>query len=59
MIRIYFDDMTTPIMEASDTHFDNGRIGFGSFDDTGQFDEIKIWAPEVFEAQTTFFKNGN
>jgi len=58
-IKIYFDDMSSPIMEATDTHFDKGRIGFGSFDDTGQFDEIKIWAPEVLEAQTTFFKSGN
>ncbi|MFT4565564.1 MAG: hypothetical protein ACI9FN_000517 [Saprospiraceae bacterium] len=58
-IKIYFDDMSTPIMEATDTHFDKGRIGFGSFDDTGQFDEIKIWAPAVIEPQTTFFKNGN
>ena len=58
-IRIYFDDMSIPIMEASDKHFTSGRIGFGSFDDTGQFDEIKIWAPEVLNAQKTFFKNGN
>lgn len=58
-IKIYFDDMKTPIMEATDMHFDNGRIGFGSFDDTGRFDNIKIWAPNTIEAQTTFFQNGN
>lgn len=58
-IKIYFDDMTTPIMEASDNHFDKGRIGFGSFDDTGQFDNIKIWAPQVYEGQKSFFKSGN
>jgi len=44
-IKIYFDDMTKPIMEALDTHFADGRIGIGSFDDTGQFDNINIWSP--------------
>ena len=58
-IRIYFDDMNTPIMEASDTHFNKGRIGFGSFDDTGQFDNVKIWAPGVMDKQSSFFQNGN
>ena len=55
-IKVFFDDMTTPIMEATDTHFDYGRIGFGSFDDTGQFDNIKIWAPSVLQKKTGFFK---
>ena len=32
-IKVYFDDMSQPIMIAKDTHFDFGRIGFGSFDD--------------------------
>ena len=58
-IRIYFDDMNTPIMEASDTHFNKGRIGFGSFDDTGQFDNVKIWAPSVMDKKSSFFQNGN
>ena len=58
-IRIYFDNMNTPIMEATDTHFNKGRIGFGSFDDTGQFDNVKIWAPSVMERQSSFFQTGN
>lgn len=58
-IKIFFDDMETPIMEASDSHFVKGRIGFGSFDDTGKFDNIKIWAPENMQAQTSFFESGN
>jgi len=32
-------------MEATDTSFTEGRIGFGSFDDTGKIDNIRIWAP--------------
>lgn len=55
-IKIYFDDMTVPIMEASDTHFVEGRIGFGSFDDTGQFDNIRIWAPSLGTQKVGFFK---
>lgn len=58
-IRVYFDDMKQPIMEATDTHFDIGRIGFGSFDDTGEFDNIKIWAPKVGARKDGFFANSN
>lgn len=42
-IEVYFDDMETPIMEASDQTFTSGYVGVGSFDDTGSFDKIKIW----------------
>ena len=58
-IRIYFDNMDAPIMEATDTHFDMGSIGFGSFDDTGQFDNIKIWAPKVMSTADGFFSKSN
>jgi len=34
-IEVYFDDMTRPIMTATDTNFPRGYVGFGSFDDTG------------------------
>lgn len=43
LIKVYFDDMEKPIMKAIDKHFINGKIGVGSFDDTGNFDEIKIY----------------
>lgn len=55
-IKVFFDDMTTPIMEATDTHFDFGRIGFGSFDDTGRFDNIKIWGPAIHSKEKGFFE---
>ena len=54
MIKVFFDDMKTPIMEATDTHFDFGSIGFGSFDDTGMIDNIRIWAPEVRGGPSVF-----
>lgn len=58
-IRVYFDDMTKPIMEATDQHFIQGKIGFGSFDDTGQFDNIKIWAPKVMVDSESIFEASN
>lgn len=47
MIKVYFDDMTKPIMVAEDKTFQSGGIGFGSFDDTGRIDNIRIWGPAV------------
>jgi len=41
-IKSYFDDMKTPVMIAQDSTFGAGRIGLGSFDDTGQFDDVVI-----------------
>jgi hypothetical protein len=42
-IEVYFDDMTEPAMTAKDTTFTWGEVGFGSFDDTGNVDDVKIW----------------
>ena len=41
-IEVFFDDGIEPIMTAVDHHFKWGKIGVGSFDDTGQFDEIRL-----------------
>ena len=41
-IEVFFDDNPEPIMTAVDEHFESGRIGVGSFDDTGQYDNIRI-----------------
>ncbi|PHN04656.1 hypothetical protein [Flavilitoribacter nigricans] len=54
-IKVYFNDMNEPIMEAEDTHFNAGYIGFGSFDDTGMVDNIKLWG-EVAGGKTDFFR---
>ena len=42
-IEIYFDDMTQPLMTASDKTFGKGRVGIGSFDDMNDFDDIKLF----------------
>ena len=41
-IKIFWDDMKTPIMTATDTTFAWGQIGVGTFDDTGMWDDVKI-----------------
>ena len=41
-IEVYFDDMTKPHMTAKDTTFTWGRIGIGTFDDNGNWDNIII-----------------
>ncbi len=42
-IEVFYDDMQVPVMTATDKTFGAGRIGVGSFDDTGNFDEIKVF----------------
>lgn len=42
-IEVYFDDMQKPIMKTTDKTFTTGQIGIGSFDDTGDFDAIRLW----------------
>jgi hypothetical protein len=42
-IEVFFDDKPSPIMTAVDRTFAQGRVGVGSFDDTGQFDDIRLW----------------
>ena len=42
LIEVYFDDMQKPAMVAEDKTFPKGKIGIGSFDDTGKFEEIKL-----------------
>ncbi len=54
-IKVYFDDSKTPIMEAEDIHFTEGSIGIGSFDDTGKFDNIKIWSNNCIKQRKGFF----
>ncbi len=42
-IKAYLDDMSTPILTAIDKTLGHGLVGVGSFDDTGSFDDIKLW----------------
>lgn len=42
-IEVYFDDMETPAMTARDKTFTHGRVGIGSFDDPGNFDDFRLY----------------
>jgi hexosaminidase len=42
-IKAYLDDMKVPILTASDKTLNHGLVGVGSFDDTGSYDDIKLW----------------
>lgn len=42
LIEVYFDDMKHPVLSVVDRTIGAGRIGFGSFDDTGTFEDIRI-----------------
>lgn len=41
-IKIYFDDMREPVMTAVDKTFTWGKVGLGSFDDVGNWDNVKL-----------------
>jgi len=42
-ILVFFDDMENPIMEAVDKTFNAGFMGLGSFDDVGEFRNLKVY----------------
>lgn len=46
-IEVYFDDMTTPHMAAKDKTFVWGQVGLGSFDDTANWDDFKLFGTKV------------
>ena len=46
-IEIYFDDMKNPIMTAMDKTFTWGQVGIGSFDDTGNWDDVSLRGRKV------------
>jgi hypothetical protein len=41
-IAVFFDDSPAPILSASDTTLTWGRVGVGSFDETGEFRNIEV-----------------
>jgi hypothetical protein len=40
--EVYFDDMDGPMMTAHDNTFAWGRVGLGTFDDNGNWDDFKL-----------------
>ncbi len=52
-IEIFYDDLKTPIMTASDKTFTWGQVGIGSFDDTGDWDDITLRGTKVDSPATS------
>lgn len=52
-IKVFFDG--TLIEEANDKTFGKGYIGFGSFDDSGKIDNVKIWSKETERVKLEYF----
>ncbi len=48
VIRVFFDGAL--ILESRDTTIAAGRLGVGSFDDTGRFRNLRVWARETTPA---------
>ena len=49
LIQVFFDDMAHPAMVAHDRTFGHGRLGIGSFDDTGMFDDIEVRGGDTYK----------
>jgi hypothetical protein len=47
VMEVYFDDMERPVMTARNTTFTWGRVGLGTFDDHGNFDDFTLWGERV------------
>ena len=48
-IAVYFDDLEKPVMTAKDKSFTGGRIGIGTFDDTSQWDDVRVYGVQMEE----------
>ncbi|HEX4131283.1 MAG TPA: hypothetical protein VHZ24_14680 [Pirellulales bacterium] len=42
-IDVYFDDLDKPVMHALDKTFLWGQVGVGSFDDIGDWDDVRLY----------------
>ncbi len=52
LMEVYFDDMETPCMVAHDRTFLSGRIGLGTFDDHGNFDNVELRGTRIVNDET-------
>ena len=56
MVTVYFNDMKKPVMTTKNPELVMGYLGFGSFDDSGRIDNIKIWAPTSIPEEVNIFE---
>jgi hypothetical protein len=57
-IAVYFDDMEHAVLTGTETSITSGHIGFGSYDDVGRIDNVRLWArPDFDGSRPEFFEN--
>jgi hypothetical protein len=54
-IKVYFEDMKQPVLQGTHDALGPGRIGFGSFDDTGKIDNVQLWSNSIQKQQAVLF----
>ena len=50
-MKVWFNDMQKPAMLADDKRFGSGFIGFGSYNDSGMFANVRVWAPSATKVE--------
>jgi hypothetical protein len=55
-IKVFVNDLRTPIMTAVDKSHGEGFVGFGSFDDSGRVTNIRVYAKSAEERRPDFFR---
>ncbi len=53
LIEVFFDDMKHPLMTAQDSTFGAGRVGLGTFDDEGNWDDFELRGVDAEVSQKT------
>ena len=54
--KVYFDNMQKPVLKAVDWTLVMGYIGFGSYNNSGRIDNIKIWSQTSISEPAGFFR---
>lgn len=57
-IEVYVDGAAEPLMTATDTTFDHGRVGFGSFDNIGRLRDLVVTGDPTAPTTKDDCKNG-
>ncbi len=55
-IRVWLGSASEPALAAEGTAPGHGWIGFGSFDDSGAFDDVRVRAPATTDERATWFQ---
>ena len=56
MIEMFLDASREPLFSVNDRHFTCGRIGIGSFDETGDFDDVTLHSNDADCATPGFLR---